>query len=373
MHSSSRLKPAVSYLVCNQLQGCKLGISVRRCHNITFTNLVLCTIFEIVKRALHRHCATAYALQFTHLRTLSYMCRHHATVCTPVHHTTVHTPHIVLHMQASCYSSHTCTSCYSLYTCASCYNLYTCASCYSLHTCTACCSYTPAHSDMCRHHATVYTPAHHATVYTPARHATVYTPAHHATVYTPAHFVIFPRSEWLSLLLLVASPFPLLLSLSCLPLYGYGCPAILQFQKTTTAKKNQNYSGLSRIYMPCMTPADFLITWWVDRLMQSTDAGVVSTWNQLVHRFMSVVLCVCCVCVHACLCVMLQHKLHSWPMWSIIHQLWMWFYLGRRNGMFFMCTSDCRLPEFSENPKWSCQLLCRFDMEWLRCKMKAWS
>ena len=53
VHFFTRLKPSVSYLVCNHLQGCKLSVSGRRCHNITFTNLVLCTIFEIVKRALH--------------------------------------------------------------------------------------------------------------------------------------------------------------------------------------------------------------------------------------------------------------------------------------------------------------------------------
>ena len=175
--------------------------------------------------------------------TIHQRCRHFGTVYTPVHHATVHTrAHIVLLVQTSCYSLLTCTSCYSSYTCSHCLT--------------------------CRHHATVY---------------------------TPAHFVVFTRSEWLCLLLSVASPLPLFLSLPCLPLYGYGCPAFLQFQKTT-AKKNHNYLGLSRIYVPCMTPADFLITWWLDRLMQSTNAGVMSTWNQLVHSIMSVVVCVC-VCV----------------------------------------------------------------------------
>ena len=46
-------KVKASYLVCNQLQGCNFGISGCRCPNIIFTNLVLCTIFEIVRRALH--------------------------------------------------------------------------------------------------------------------------------------------------------------------------------------------------------------------------------------------------------------------------------------------------------------------------------
>jgi hypothetical protein len=285
-------------------------------------------------------------LQFTHLLTLSYVRRYHATVYTPAHidmcrhHATV------------------------------------------LHTCTSCYSYTPAHIDMCRHHATVYTPAHHATVYTPARidmcrhHAAVYTPAHHATVYTLCimlqftylhimlqfthlhimlhftylhimlqfthlhiilrftyvHFVLhythlhimlhfthlhmlhfthlhimlqfthlLTLSSFLEvnescLLLLVVSPLPLLLSLPCLPLYGYGWPAVFRFQKMTTAKKNHNYSGLSRIYMLCMTPADFLILWWLDRLMQSRDTGVTSIQNHLVHSIMSGFVCVCVWC-----------------------------------------------------------------------------
>ena len=295
--------------------------------------------------------------------------RHCATVYTPAD--------IVLHVQASRYTLHTCASCYCLHT-PSYIVLHVQTLCYSLHTCTSCCNYTPAHIDMCRHHASLHTCTSCYSLYT-CRHCLTCAGImlqilhlltwsdmcrHHATVYTSPHFIVFPRSEWLCLLLLVASLLPLLLSLPWRPLYGYGCPAILQFQKMTTANKNDSYSRLSRIYTPCMTPADFLITWWLDRLMQSTDAGVMSTWNQFVYSIMSVVLCVC---------VMLQHKLHSWPMWSIMHQLWMWFYLGRRNSIFFMCMSDCRLPEFSENPRWSCQLLCWFGMEWLHCKMKAWS
>jgi hypothetical protein len=154
-------------------------------------------------------------------------------------------------------------------------------------------------SDTCGHHAT---DLHISSLYCltcAGIMLQIYTSSHCLTcagimlqIYTSPHFIVFPRSEWLCLLLLVASLLPLLLSLPCLPLYGYGCPAILQFQKMTTANKNDSYSRLSRIYTPCMTAADFLITWWLDRLMQSTDA-VMSMWNQLVYSLMSVVLCVC--------------------------------------------------------------------------------